>query len=122
MHRTRNILLSLGAAIASTKLVHLISDLELDDVLRPIGLSQRRGHWPQNLAFLGAGVVVGGVTALLLAPSSGQQTRARLAKKADELGGVALTKAREIGAIRGDVNVEDLGFGNGHAAPAREQT
>lgn len=104
MHTTRNILLSLGAAIASTKLVHLISGLELDDVLRPIGLAQRRGHWPNNLAFLGAGIVVGGVTALLLAPSSGQQARARLAKKADELGEVMLTKARQIEVIHVDVN------------------
>ena len=122
MYRTKNTLLSLGAAIAGTKLVRLISDLELDDVLRPIGLARRRGYWPQNLALLGAGIVVGGVTALLLAPSSGQQSRARLAKKADELVEVSVTKAREIGVIYGDVNAEDAGFGNGHGAPTREPT
>jgi YtxH-like protein len=121
MHRTRNALLSLGAAIASTKFAHLISDLDVDDVLRPIGLSRRRRHWPENLAFLGAGLVVGGVAALLLAPSSGQQTRAQLAKKADELGEAAIKKVREIGeGIADEATVESPGLGNGHRASASE--
>jgi len=116
MHRTRNALLSLGAAIAGTKFAHVISDLEIDDVLRPIGLSRRRSLWPAKLAFLGAGIVVGGVTALLLAPSSGQQTRARLAKRADELGEAAVKKVRQ--GIRDEMNPADPDFGNG--APASE--
>jgi len=86
MPNTKRTLLSLGAAIATTKLAHMVSGMELDDVLRPVGLARRRRQWPGKLAFLGAGIVVGGVTALLLAPSAGEQARARVAKKAGELG------------------------------------
>lgn len=96
MHKARNTILSIGAAIASTKLASLISGLEFDDVLRPMGLSRRRAHWPENLAYLGAGIALGGVAALLLAPSSGQEARQRLARKADALGGAAAKKAAEI--------------------------
>jgi hypothetical protein len=118
MHRTRNTLLSLAAAIAGTKFVRMMSDLEIDDVLRPIGLSRRRHLWPEKLAFLGAGIVVGGVTALLLAPSSGQQTRARLAKRADELGEAAIKRVGQ--GIRDGMNPADPDFGNGHGASTRE--
>jgi hypothetical protein len=97
MHKTRNTLLSIGAAIASTKLASVISDFELNDALRPLGLARRRLYWPQSLAYLGAGIVVGGVTALLLAPSSGQVARQRIAKKADELGTAASRKVSELG-------------------------
>jgi hypothetical protein len=96
MHKARNTILSIGAAIASTKLASLISGLEFDDVLRPLGLSRRRTRWPENLAYLGAGIALGGVTALLLAPSSGQEVRQRLVKKADELSGAAVKKVTEI--------------------------
>lgn len=75
----------------------MISDVQFDDLLRPLGLTRRHSSWPQNLALLGAGALVGGVAALLLAPSSGQETRARLAKKAEELGAAASKQAREFG-------------------------
>jgi hypothetical protein len=104
MHKARNTLLSIGAAVASTKLASAISDLQFNDLLRPLGLSRRRMYWPQNLAYLGAGILVGGVTALLLAPSSGQVSRQRLAKKADELGATASRKLSELGdEIRDEV-------------------
>ena len=96
MMKARNILLSIGAAIASTKLAHMISDIELEDVLGTVGLSRRRTHVPENLAFLGAGILVGGAAALLLAPMSGEETRQRLAQKADDLRGEAERKVREI--------------------------
>jgi len=89
MQKVRSTLLSLGAAIASTQLAHMVSALELDDVLRPVGLSRRRSRWPGQLAFLGAGIVLGGVGALLFAPTSGEEARLRLAKKAGELGEAA---------------------------------
>jgi|SRR4051812_23537362 hypothetical protein len=97
MRTARNTLLGLAATIATTKLVHLVSSLELDEVLRPMGLSRRQRHWPGNLACLAAGVLVGATGALLLAPATGRETRARVAKKASELGQSALEKAREVG-------------------------
>jgi hypothetical protein len=96
MKTVRNTLISIAAVVASTKVAHMISSLEFEDVLRPLGLSRRVG-WPEKLAFLGAGIVVGGVSALLLAPSSGEQTRARLAKKAGELSDAAASQVRQIG-------------------------
>jgi hypothetical protein len=123
MLKARNALLSLGAAIATTKIAHVISGLELDDLLRPVGLVRRRGYWPEKLAFLGAGVVLGGVAALLLAPSSGEQTRRRLAEKASELGEAAAKKAREMGSeIRQEVSALTPHFGNGDPAMRREST
>ena len=60
--------------------------------------------------------MVGGVTALLLAPSSGAQIRARLARKAGEIGEATSKKAREIGEeIRDEVIALDP-FGNGHGS------
>lgn len=96
MHKARNAVLSIGAAIATSKLASLLLGLEFDDVLRPMGLSKRRARWPENLAYLGAGVALGGVTALLLAPSSGHETRQRLVKKADALSGAAAKKVAEL--------------------------
>jgi hypothetical protein len=90
-------LLSAAAGIASTRLAHLMSDLDLNVLIRPLGLTQRRSSWPQNLAFLGAGIVAGGVAALLLAPSSGRETRARFATRARELSDAASKQGREIG-------------------------
>ncbi len=122
MQNLKSTLLSLGAAIATTKLAHLVTSVELNDVLRPVGLSRRRAQWPSNLALLGAGIVVGGVAALLLAPSSGEQTRARVARKASELGEVALQKARDLGQdIRDEVAVLTPHFGNDGARAAHEQ-
>jgi hypothetical protein len=109
MQNVRNIVLSLGAAIAGTKIVRAVSDLGMDDVLSPFGLSRRRSHVATDLILLGTGVLLGGAVALLFAPASGQQTRARLAKKADELGDVATDKLREL---RDEVRPR---LGNAHA-------
>lgn len=116
MQMKNSTLLSIAAAaVASTKFAHMISALEFDDVLRPLGLSQRRG-WSEKLAFLGAGIVVGGVAALLFAPSSGAKTRERLAKKADELGDAAANKVREIGEqLRDEATAAHARYDNNHA-------
>lgn len=97
MHNAKATLLSALAGITTTGIAHMISDLGVNDLLRPLGLARRRSSWPQNLTYLGAGIVVGGVTALLLAPSSGEETRARLVKKAGELGEAASKQAHELG-------------------------
>lgn len=96
MQTLRNIVLSVGAAIAGTKIVRAVSDLEFDDVLAPIGLSRRRSHAAQDLVLLGTGIVLGGAAALIFAPMSGRETRQRIANKADELGDAAAQKLRDI--------------------------
>ncbi|HEX5098673.1 MAG TPA: YtxH domain-containing protein [Polyangiaceae bacterium] len=96
MQNVRNILLSIGAAVAGTKLVRTISDLEMDDVLAPVGLARRRSHVAADLALLTTGMLVGGAVALIFAPMSGRETRQRLSRKADELGGAAANKLREL--------------------------
>jgi hypothetical protein len=96
MQTLRNLIFSVGAAIAGTKIVRAVSDLEFDDVLAPIGLSRRRTHIVQDVALLSAGMVLGGAVALIFAPMSGRETRQRIASKADELGDAAAQKLRDI--------------------------
>jgi hypothetical protein len=94
--KTKKALLSLGAAVAGTKLVHMLSSLDMDDALGRVGLARRRTHAPENLAFLGIGIIVGGVAALLLAPTSGEETREKISRKVDSLGDAAARKLREV--------------------------
>jgi len=96
MQTLRNLIFSVGAAIAGTKIVRAVSDLEFDDVLAPIGLSRRRSHIVTDVALLSAGMVLGGAVALIFAPMSGRETRQRIASKADELGDAAAQKLRDI--------------------------
>jgi hypothetical protein len=96
MQTLRNLIFSVGAAIAGTKIVRAVSDLEFDDVLAPIGLSRRRSHIVSDVALLSAGMVLGGAVALIFAPMSGRETRQRIASKADELGDAAAQKLRDI--------------------------
>ena len=96
MQNVRNVILSIGAAVAGTKLVRAVSEIGLDDILAPVGLSRRRTHLGTDLALLGTGMLVGGAVALMFAPASGQETRKRIAAKADELGDAAADKLREL--------------------------
>jgi hypothetical protein len=96
MNNIRNTLLSLGAAIAGTKIIRTVSGIGVDDVLAPLGLTRRRPHVAESLALLGVGALVGGAVALLLAPSSGRETRERIAKKANQLGDAAVDRMREL--------------------------
>ena len=96
MQNVRNIILSMGAAIAGTKIIRAVSELGFDDLLAPVGLSRRRSHLAQDLALLATGAVVGGAVALIFAPASGRETRHRLARKADELGDAAAERLRTL--------------------------
>ena len=123
MHKARNTLLSVAATIAATKVVHLVSSLELDDVLKPVGLARRRREWPGKLALLTVGVLVGATGALLLAPATGDEARARVAKKALELKQSALKKAREVGEeLRQEMLATSTAHSNGDASSAAETT
>jgi hypothetical protein len=95
---TKKLLISLGTAIAASKLVKSVSSIEMDDVLGTVGLARRRSGGSDFLMGLGlvaAGAVVGAGTALLLAPSTGSETRRRLSDQASKLGNAALDAARE---------------------------
>jgi hypothetical protein len=91
MNKTKAMALSLGAAVASAKVAYALSTFELDDLFRPVGLVRRHREWPKNLAFLGTGIVIGGVGALLLARSS---TRDGIAKKARKPGDAASNRVK----------------------------
>src|SRR5688572_3496458 len=71
MEKITATLLSIGAAMLSAKVARAVSTLRVDDVLRPFGLAQRHGEWPAKVAFLGAGLLLGGVGVVLFAPASG---------------------------------------------------
>jgi hypothetical protein len=79
------VIMSIGSAIAATKLAQVASSVSADDLLGRIGLSRRRSHVLENLLFLGAGAAVGAGAALLFAPASGKQTRARIGKEVSRL-------------------------------------
>jgi hypothetical protein len=120
MQPVRNVLLSVGIAMATRKLLRTFSGLDADTLLGPIGLTRRRSHWPENLAFIGAGIVVGGVTALLLAPGSGRETRAQVAKTAGKLSDAAAEQVRQAGRELRDEARAARTPGNGESSSARD--
>ena len=109
MQNVRKLLLSAGAAIAGTKIIRAVSDIGMDDLLAPMGLTRRRTHVGSDLALLAAGALVGGAVALIFAPASGRETRQRIARKYEELNDAASEKLREI---RDDMRPR---LGNAHA-------
>jgi gas vesicle protein len=120
MHRVRNTLISVGAGIVSAGLARAVSQLELNDLLRPLRLSRRSNPWGEKLAFLGAGVAVGGLCALLFAPNNGQETRSKLAQKVRGLSSRASNEVRETQEDGTPaVKPAQAEFGNGPAAPSR---
>ncbi|MGC4064649.1 MAG: YtxH domain-containing protein [Polyangiaceae bacterium] len=92
---TKKILMSIGAAIATSKLARTITAVELDDVLGTVGLARRRSCALENLALVGAGAVIGAGAALLFAPTSGREARQRIGDEATRLGQVAKDAIRE---------------------------
>jgi hypothetical protein len=91
----KKILMSVGTAIAASKLARAVSGIELNDVLGSFGLSRRRNHFLENLGLVAAGAVVGAGAAILFAPSSGRETRQRLSDEASKLGSAAMEAVRE---------------------------
>lgn len=81
MSQSKKAAVSLAATLLTRKIGALASGIELNDLLRPLGLTRRRSHVAETLLTLGAGIAVGGTAALLFAPSSGKEMRARVAKK-----------------------------------------
>jgi len=95
MSKSRNLLMSLGAALAATRVARAISNIEFEDVLGTVGLARRRNYALENVALVGLGAIIGAGAALLLAPMSGRETRQKLGEEASRLGEVAKTTIRE---------------------------
>ncbi|HEX6273971.1 MAG TPA: YtxH domain-containing protein [Polyangiaceae bacterium] len=91
----KKMLMSIGTAIAASRLAHMASGFRFEDVLGTVGLSRRRSHVLENLLFLGAGAAVGAGVALLVAPMSGRETRARIGKEVSKLTEAASDAMRE---------------------------
>jgi|EndMetStandDraft_4_1072995.scaffolds.fasta_scaffold20900_2 hypothetical protein len=89
---------SLGAAVASSGLARTLSNFEADDLYGLVGLERRRSHALEIVGLLSLGAVVGAGAALLMAPSTGRDTRAKLGKGLEKLGEVATEAAREARA------------------------
>jgi hypothetical protein len=93
--RATKVIMSIGTAIAASKLAQVASGVRFDDVLGTMGLSRRRSHVLENLLFLGAGAAVGAGAALLFAPASGRETRARIGKEVEKLTEAASDAVRD---------------------------
>jgi hypothetical protein len=91
----KKMLMSIGTAIAASKIARTLSSIEFDDVLGTVGLTRRRNHLAENLGWLGIGAVVGAGTAMLLAPWSGRDARQRIGQEASRLGQAAKDAIRE---------------------------
>lgn len=91
----KKLLMSLGSAIAASKIAKTVSGIELEDVLGSVGLSRRRSHWLENLGLVAAGAIVGAGAAILFAPNSGSDTRRRIGAEASKLGSAAMDAVRE---------------------------
>jgi hypothetical protein len=92
---TRKLLMSVGTAIAASRIAKSVSGIELDDILGGVGLSRRRSHFLENLGLVAAGAVVGAGAAILLAPGSGRETRRMIGDQASKLGTAAMDAVRE---------------------------
>ncbi|HYO94606.1 MAG TPA: YtxH domain-containing protein [Polyangiaceae bacterium] len=91
-------LTSLGTALASSKLAKNITTIEPDDLLAIVGLARSRNQAWSNVALFGLGALAGAGAALLLAPASGRETRARLSDQLDRLAEVANDAVQEATA------------------------
>jgi hypothetical protein len=107
MNITR-LIVSLGAAAVATRVVKAVTHFGVENMLDYVGLERRRSHGWEKLVFFGAGAAAGAGVALLLAPTSGRETREKIGQGMDELATKAteaLTEAKEqevLGRITGE--------------------
>lgn len=92
---TKRLLMSLGTAIAASRVARTVTGIGVDDVLGTMGLARRRSHMLENLGLVAVGAMIGAGTALLLAPASGRQTRQRIGQEASRLSHAAADALRE---------------------------
>lgn len=91
----KKLLMSIGTAIAASKVARTLSGIELEDVLGTVGLARRRSHALENIALVGIGALIGAGAAMLLAPMSGRDARQRIGEEASRLGQAAKDAIRE---------------------------
>ncbi len=92
---TKKLLMSLGTAIAASRVAKTVTGIEFEDVLGTMGLSRRRSYFLENLGLVAAGAVIGAGAAILFAPESGRETRRRLGTEASKLGSAAMDAVRD---------------------------
>lgn len=92
---TKKLLMSVGTAIAASKVAKTFSAIELEDVLGTVGLARRRSHALENVALIGFGALIGAGAAMLFAPVSGRDARQRIGEEATRLGQAAKDAIRE---------------------------
>lgn len=92
---SKKLLMSVGTAIAASKMAKTLSAIELEDVLGTVGLARRRSYALENIALIGFGALIGAGAAMLLAPMSGRDARQRIGEEANRLGQVAKDAIRE---------------------------
>lgn len=102
------VLMTIGTALASSRLGRDVRAVGLNDVLGVVGLARRRSYVLPTLALLGVGAAVGAGVALLLAPASGSETRKRLSQGVEKLSAQAAEKLEqaqgELGNLSGRVH------------------
>ncbi len=91
-----NFLVTLGGAIANTRVARNLSNLDVNDVLRIFGLAGRQSHFGQGVLLFSGGAVVGAGVALLFAPASGQETRKALGGRLEKVGDTASSTLRDL--------------------------
>jgi hypothetical protein len=118
------LLMTLGTAIATSKVARAATDVELEDVLGLVGLTRRRSYLLENIALIGTGALIGAGAALLFAPASGHETRQRLSKEVDKLGEKAADAIREVreGAPELMARVGNVGNGGSKGEQASTTT
>lgn len=87
MHSITKSALALGTSLAASTAANAIRNFHAEDVLGLVGLARRHGSFERTLSAIGlvaVGAAVGAGVALVFAPSSGQQLRARISDRVDE--------------------------------------
>ncbi len=94
--RFSKLLITLGGALASTRLARGVYSYDLNDLLGVVGLSRRQSHVGRGILLFGGGALAGAGVALLLAPDSGRNTRRMLSQRLDKLTDAASDTLREL--------------------------
>ncbi len=81
MSLSSKLFVTVATALASNQVRNLLSEIELEDVLTPLGLARRRTHWGSSFVLLGVGVVVGGGVTFLLGSPSAAALRERIQER-----------------------------------------
>lgn len=79
--------IALGTTVGARQLLRSVQNFGSYDILGSVGLERRRSTMDRllpALAWVGVGTAIGAGAALLLAPSSGKELRARVSQQIDE--------------------------------------